>query len=297
MSNWPFMHSSPTFAVPLYASGKPGRNDMNEHMHIAFIGGGVMTGAFVESLLAGHVAQAEDIIVSSRTMATLDALRERHHVRVTLSNREAAAFGSLVVLAVKPQNLHHVFADMKGQMRPEQVLLSIVAGADIARLREGMGHDRVVRCMPNTPAQVGAGVSVWTASPGVSDADCEVIRAVLAAVGSEVHVDEERYIDMATAVSGTGPAYVFLFIEAFVDAAVHLGFQREVARDLVLETMEGSLKLARSSHKHPAELKNLVTSPGGTSAEALYELEKGGFRTAISKAIWAAYQRTLTLKG
>jgi pyrroline-5-carboxylate reductase len=115
-------------------------------------------------------------------------------------------------------------------------------------------------------------------------------------VGLDIEVDEERYVDMATAVSGTGPAYVFLFIEAFMDAAVHLGFQRDMALELVLQTMEGSLKLARSSQKHVAELKNSVTSPGGTTAEALYELEKGGFRTALSKAVWAAYQRTLTLK-
>jgi pyrroline-5-carboxylate reductase len=135
------------------------------------------------------------------------------------------------------------------------------------------------------------------ASSQIVQEDRTLVRSVLGAVGVEIEVDEERYVDMATAVSGTGPAYVFLFIEAFMDAAVHLGFQRDMALELVLQTMEGSLKLARSSHKHAAELKNSVTSPGGTSAEALYELEKGGFRTAVSKAVWAAYQRTLTLKG
>jgi pyrroline-5-carboxylate reductase len=151
--------------------------------------------------------------------------------------------------------------------------------------------------MPNTPAQAGAGVSVWTASIHVTQADRTLVRSVLGAVGVEIEVDEERYVDMATAVSGTGPAYVFLFIEAFMDAAVHLGFQRSMALELVLQTMEGSIKLARSSQKHVAELRNSVTSPGGTTAEALYELEKGGFRTTLSKAVWAAYQRTLTLKG
>jgi pyrroline-5-carboxylate reductase len=134
------------------------------------------------------------------------------------------------------------------------------------------------------------------ASSQVVQEDRTLVRSVLGAVGLEIEVDEERYVDMATAVSGTGPAYVFLFIEAFMDAAVHLGFQRDMALELVLQTMEGSLKLARSSQKHVAELKNSVTSPGGTTAEALYELEKGGFRTALSKAVWAAYQRTLTLK-
>ncbi len=269
---------------------------MSEKTRVSFIGGGVMANAFVESLLGKKVVHEDDIKVSSRSQSTLEVMRERHHVAVTLSNREAAQFGQVVILAVKPQNLRHVFADIKGVMRPEQILLSIVAGTDIRKLREGTGHDRIVRCMPNTPAQIGEGVTVWTASPEVTEDDCALVRRILSAVGTEVRVDEERYVDMATAVSGTGPAYVFLFIEAFMDAAVHLGFQRDVALKLVLQTIEGSVKLATSSHQHPAELKNMVTSPGGTTAEALYELEKGGFRTALSKAIWAAYQRTLTLK-
>jgi pyrroline-5-carboxylate reductase len=151
--------------------------------------------------------------------------------------------------------------------------------------------------MPNIPAQIGAGMSVWMASPQVVQDDRTLVHSVLGALGLDIEVDEERYVDMATAVSGTGPAYVFLFIEAFMDAAVHLGFQRDVALELVLQTMEGSLKLARSSQKNAAELKNSVTSPGGTAAEAVYELEKAGFRTALSKAVWAAYQRTLALKG
>lgn len=274
-----------------------GGYNMSEKAKISFIGGGVMANAFVEALLSKNVVSEDDVTVSSRSWATLEVMRERHHVHTTLSNREAALFGDVVLLAVKPQNLDRVFADIKGVLRPEQILLSIVAGTGIAALREGTGHDRIVRCMPNMPAQIGAGASVWTGSPEVTAQDRTVVRAVLGAIGYEMEVDEERYVDMATAVSGTGPAYVFLFIEAFMDAAVHLGFQRDVALELVMQTMEGSLKLMRATGKYPAELKNAVTSPGGTTAEALYELEKGGFRTAISKGIWAAYQRTMALKG
>lgn len=270
---------------------------MSERTRISFIGGGVMANAFVGSLLTRRIVSEDNVMVSSRSWATLEVMRERHHVHTTLSNREAAQFGDVVLLAVKPQNLEHVFADIKGVMRPEQVLLSIVTGVGIDHLREGTGHDRLVRCMPNTPAQIGAGVSVWMASPVVTQEDRTLVRSVLGAVGLEIEVDEERYLDMATAVSGTGPAYVFLFIEAFMDAAVHLGLERDMALDLVLQTMEGSLKLARSSQKHVADLKNSVTSPGGATAEALDELEKGGFRTALSKAVSAAYQRTLALKG
>ena len=270
---------------------------MSDTTKISFIGGGVMANAFVEALLSKRVVPEDSITVSSRSWATLEVMRERHHVRTTLSNREAAQFGDVVLLAVKPQNLDRVFADIKGVLRPEQILLSIVAGTGITALREGTGHDRIVRCMPNMPAQIGAGASVWTGSPELTAEDRVAVRAVLGAIGYEMEVDEERYVDMATAVSGTGPAYVFLFIEAFMDAAVHLGFQRDVALKLVMQTMEGSLELMRATGKYPAELKNAVTSPGGTTAEALYELEKGGFRTAISKAIWAAYQRTIALKG
>src|SRR5659263_181069 len=132
-------------------------------------------------------------------------MRERHHVHTTLSNHEAVQFGDIVLLAVKPQNLERVFADIKGAMRPEQVLLSIVAGAGIERLREGTGHYRIVRCMPNTPAQIGAGVSVWMASSQVTQEDRTLVRSILGAVGLEIEVDKERYVDMATAVSGTGP--------------------------------------------------------------------------------------------
>jgi pyrroline-5-carboxylate reductase len=270
---------------------------MSDSARISFIGGGVMASAFVSSLLGKRIVSEDDVMVSSRSWATLEVMRERQHVHTTLSNREAAQFGDVVLLAVKPQNLERVFADIKGVMRPEQVLMSIVAGAGIDRLTAGTDHDRIVRCIPNTPAQIGAGMSVWAASPQVTQEDRARVRSVLGAVGIEIEVDDERYVDMATAVSGTGPAYVFLFIEAFIDAAVHLGFQRDMALELVLQTMEGSLRLARSSPKYVADLKNSVTSPGETTTEALDELEKGGFRTALSKAVGAVYQRTLTLKG
>jgi len=161
-----------------------------------------MAKAFVESLLAKGIVSEDDVMVSSRSWATLEVMRERHHVHTTLSNREAVQFGDIVLLAVKPQNLERVFADIKGVMRPEQVLLSIVAGAGIDRLRAGTGHDRIVRCMPNTPAQIGAGVSVWTASSQVVQEDRTLVRSVLGAVGLEIEVDEERYVDMATPAIG-----------------------------------------------------------------------------------------------
>jgi pyrroline-5-carboxylate reductase len=149
--------------------------------------------------------------------------------------------------------------------------------------------------MPNTPAQIGEGITVWTAAPSVSPEQLEVARQILGALGEEIFVEEEGYLDMATAVSGTGPAYVFLFLEAMIDAGVHLGLPRRIAEQMVVQTLKGSVNFYQKNKTHPAHLRNQVTSPGGTSAAALYYLEKAGFRTAISRAIWAAYERSLEL--
>jgi pyrroline-5-carboxylate reductase len=176
-------------------------------------------------------------------------------------------------------------------------VLSIVAGATIDRIAASLGHQVVVRSMPNTPAQIGEGISVWTAAEAVSEANKETARSILAAFGDEIYVDEERFLDMATALSGTGPAYVFLFMEAMVDAGVHLGFSRRIAEILVAKTVRGSVDFYSQAADpiHLARLRNQVTSPGGTSAAALYYLEKAGFRTAVSRAIWAAYERSREL--
>ena len=149
--------------------------------------------------------------------------------------------------------------------------------------------------MPNTPAQIGEGVTAWTASEAVSEAQEGQVCAMLDALGKSVHVENERQIDMATALSATGPTYIFMVMEALIDAGVHLGFSRHVAEELVHQTLLGSVLFARESHKHPAELRNMVTSPGGTSAEAIYQMEKGSLRTILSKAVWAAFKRAESL--
>src|SRR5205085_167386 len=146
-----------------------------------------------------------------------------------------------------------------------------------------------------TPAQIGEGVTAWTASAAVNERQESQVRALLAALGKTVHVENERQIDMATALSATGPTYIFMVMEALIDAGVHMGFSRHIAEELVHQTMLGSVLFARESHKHPAELRNMVTSPGGTSAEAIYQMEKGSLRTVLSKAVWAAFQRAESL--
>jgi pyrroline-5-carboxylate reductase len=149
--------------------------------------------------------------------------------------------------------------------------------------------------MPNTPAQIGRGMTVWYATPEVSEVQSEQARVLMRALGAELQVEDERFVEMATAVSGTGPAYVFLVMEALIDAAVHLGFPRHVAHDLVIETLEGSTAFAKATAQHPAVLRNMVTSPGGTSAAAIHELESGRLRTVLSEAVWASYRRTVEL--
>ncbi len=149
--------------------------------------------------------------------------------------------------------------------------------------------------MPNTPGQVGAGITVWIATEKASQVQRSQARAILGALGQEIEVEEEDYLDMATALSGTGPSYVFLFMEAMIDAGVHMGFPRRIAERLVTETIRGSLEYYEHSNRHPARLRNDVTSPGGTSAAALYYLEKAGFRTALARSIWAAYERSVEL--
>ena len=163
----------------------------------------------------------------------------------------------------------------------EALLISFVTGTRIAALRAALGERPVVRLMPNTPAQIGEGVSVWTATADCSSDQREHARALIGALGEEVYVDDEAYLDMATALSGSGPGYVFLFIEALIDAGVRIGLARPIAEKLVLQTVKGSALYVQRSGQHPAALRNAVTSPGGTTAEGLHQLESGGLRAAV----------------
>ena len=261
---------------------------------ITFIGPGVMAEAMIAGLLSKKLAKPENITASGPREERVAELNKKYGIKTTTDNASAASHADVVVLSVKPQRLSEV---MKGlyKIRPEALVLSIVAGASIQKISKTLKHQAVVRSMPNTPGQIGEGITVWTASAKTSKEQQENARQILGALGEEVFVEDESYLDMATALSGTGPAYVFLFTEALIDAGVHMGFPRRIAEQLVLQTIKGSVSYYHQAERHPATLRNQVTSPGGTSAEALYYLEKAGFRTAISRAVWAAYQRSLEL--
>lgn len=262
---------------------------------LAVVGAGAMAEAIIGGLLANQLVDAHAVTATHPRSGRVEELRERYGIRASQDNRAAVHRADIVVLAVKPQVLPAVLAELHGLVRPEALVISVIAGAQIDTLSEGLGHNAIVRSMPNTPGQIGEGMTVWTSTDAVSEPQRQQSKAILRALGHQLYVKDERFLDMATAVSGTGPAYVFLFMEALIDAAVHLGFSRADARDLVLHTVRGAGAYALRSAVHPAEMRNLVTSPGGTSAAALYELEKGGFRTVLSKAVWAAYQRSVAL--
>jgi len=251
--------------------------------------------AMIQGLLSKGLVKNESVVVGEPRQERRAELVKKHGIRATADNLDAARSGRILVFSVKPQDLGKVMAELHGTLRPEQMVMSIVAGARVGTISESLGHNVVVRVMPNTPAQIGEGMSVWTATPDVSQKQLAEARTILQALGKELYMSDEKFLDMATAVSGTGPTYVFLVMEALIDAAVHLGFPRHIAYQLVTETMRGSVLYAMKAGRHPAELRNLVTSPGGTSAAALYELEKGSLRTILSKAIWAAYERSKSL--
>jgi pyrroline-5-carboxylate reductase len=262
---------------------------------LAFVGSGTMAEAMIQVLLdKGCIAPAH-ICASGPREERAQELERRYGVIGTTDNREAAEAADVVVLSVKPQVIPTVLNELIGLVFPGGLVLSIVAGVKIETIATGLAHPAVVRAMPNTPAQIGEGMTVWTASRGVNETQRSQARAILEAMGHEIYVKDEDMLDMATAVSGTGPTYVFMMMEALTDAAVHLGFSRRVAVQLVIQTVLGSAEFARRSDRHLAELRNMVTSPGGTSAEAIYQLEKGGLRTVLSKAVWAAYQKSKLL--
>ncbi len=256
-----------------------------------------MATAMIAGLTKKELTSPDNITASDPYPAQLEKLAERYHVQTTQDNKAAIKGQDIIILSIKPQNLAEVGQQLRGQIPSKAVVLSIIAGATIAKISRMLHHYRVVRVMPNTPARVGQGMSVWTCTDEVDQAQHNQVKTILAALGQELFVEAENFLDMATALSGTGPGYVFLFMEAMIDAGVHMGFSRRVAEQLVYQTVEGSVAFARDSQRHPVVLRNMVTSPGGTTAEALYQLEKGGFRTVLSKAIWAAYQKSRYLGG
>ena len=267
---------------------------------LAFIGCGVMAESIIAGLLRKNLVGAEQIVASHPRKSRRQELTKKYGILVFEENAEAVRSirvyeNSIVALCVKPQRLKGVLEELKDTVLPVQIVLSIIAGARIETISEALNNKKIVRAMPNTPSQIGAGITAWTCDQEVSEEEKAQIKALLTALGKELFVETENMIDMATSLSATVPTYIFMVMEALTDAGVHLGFSREMSKELVQETMLGAVLFAMESHKHPAELRNMVTSPGGTSADAIYQMEKGGLRTVLSKAVYAAYSRAVAL--
>lgn len=262
---------------------------------IAFIGSGVMGEAMIKGLLKTGLVTGDQIIAADIHETRVHQLVDLYKLQGTTHNLEAAEKADILVLSIKPQVSGKILHELRGKADHCSLVLSIAAGVRIDTIAEGLLNGRVVRVMPNTPGQIGMGISVWTAADAVDAAGREQARALLCAMGEELYVDDENYLDMATALNGTGPTYVFMMMEALIDAGVQMGISRREAEHLVLQTMRGSVEYAIQSGLHPAQLRNQVTSPGGTSAAAIYEMEKGGLRTVIADAVLAAYRRSREL--
>lgn len=274
-------------------------NELLKNTRLAFIGCGVMAESIVAGLLRQKLVSPEQIAASHPRFNRREELQAKYKIEAFESNSDAVESlpetDSIIVLCVKPQRIGGVLEEIKSAVKPSQIVVSIIAGATIETISEALSNRLIVRTMPNTPSQIGAGMTAWTCAEAVSDPQKSQVKTLLTALGKELYVENERQIDMATALSATGPTYIFMMMEAMTDAGVHMGFSRDVSKELVQQTMLGSTLFAIESHKHPAELRNMVTSPGGTSAEAIYQMEKGSLRTVLSKAIYAAYQRAVDL--
>ncbi len=264
-------------------------------MKIAFIGSGTMAEAIISGIINRGTANPEDITASDISLDRLTELGKRYGINCVSDNSEAIKGKDIVTLSVKPQIFAQAAEGLCGRLEHEQLVLSIMAGTRIDTIERRLKHQSIVRVMPNTPAQIGEGISVWTATPTVNQRQKDMVKSVLTAMGKEIYVAEEKYIDMATAVSGSGPAYVFMIAEALIDAAVHIGLPLETASELVMQTMLGSTRFAQKSDRTLVELRRMVTSPGGTTAEGLLKLEDGGLRAVLDQAVVAAYEKAQSL--
>jgi pyrroline-5-carboxylate reductase len=266
---------------------------------LAVVGAGRMAEAICGGMMKGALLEPAALHIYDTNRGRVELFQQRWPGANTHESSSSAVAGAdVVLLAVKPQQMASALALVRSTISPSALVVSIAAGCPISMFTEALPKvPAIVRSMPNTPAMIGQGMTVWAATDGCSERQREQAKLLLGCFGDEMFVDDERYLDMATALVGSGPAYVYLLIEAWVDTGVHMGFPRDVSERLVLQTVQGSTSLLEQSDKHVAALRNDITSPGGTTAAAIYSADQGGFRTTVADAIWAAYRRSLELGG
>jgi pyrroline-5-carboxylate reductase len=262
---------------------------------LGFVGCGVMAEVMIAGLLDEGLLTPQQILASNRQESRGAELRDTYGIRTTMNNQEVVSSSDVVVLSVKPQTLAGVLSEVTGSVPSTTLVLSIVAGASMRVLSQGLGHQRVARCMPNLPCRIREGMTVWAAPADTTDTDVGRIEQILGVMGGVIRVDDESHVDKATAVNGTGPAIVAQFVKAMLEGAAYIGASRTVAKETVLATLVGTAKMLQQSDGHVAELIDEVTSPGGTTSRALQVLKQGRFSAVLTESVDAAYQRTLEL--
>lgn len=268
---------------------------MFEQTQVGFIGGGNMGEALIKGFLSASLFQPQQIRVYDVSAPRLEYLKQTHQVEPSPSPAQLVASSQIVILAIKPQNMAEVLAELKSDFAHQPLVISIAAGIPlnslVAELPEGVP---VIRVMPNTPALISQGASALSRGPQVSDAQMQQALTLFEAVGTAIEVNE-KWMDAVTGLSGSGPAYVLLLLESLIDAGVLVGLPRPTARELVLQTIIGTAQLVRETGKHPAELRDMITSPAGTTISGLQALEQGAVRGALLQAVQAATQRSREL--
>lgn len=260
---------------------------------IAFLGGGQMTKAMVRSLLKSRMFNSSQIIISDRNENKNRYFQDKWEIATTSSNIEAVRNVDIIMLSVKPQSLRTIFNNI--ERVENKLILSVVAGIPLSTYQNYLPGNKYVRIMPNTPCRIQKGMSSWCTS-NIDKEEEVIVKKILRSFGEEMYLENERFMDVSTALSGTGPMYTYLLVESMIDTGIQMGLSREKTKKLVYQTVLGSIEYMIKSDYHPAILRNEITSPGGTSADALYILEKKGFRTTLSDAIWAAYKKSVKLR-
>lgn len=268
---------------------------MDKYARIGFIGGGKMGGAIAGGLLSRGVAEAGRIWVSDTVKERLQELKGLYGIHTTTDNRAVVKNADILILAVKPQVMGPVLQGLAGAVGPSKLVISIAAGIPLSFLEGNLGKGvRVIRTMPNTPALIGEGATALARGSHATEEDLEAARRIFDAVGRTVIVPEEQ-IDAVTGLSGSGPAYGFIILEALSDGGVRMGLPRDTALVLAAQTMLGAAKLVLQGDRHPGQLKDMVTSPGGTTIAGIQALEEGGLRAALIRAVEAATLRSKEL--
>jgi pyrroline-5-carboxylate reductase len=268
---------------------------MSSNLTVGFLGAGKMATALAKGFVRAGLLGPEQLLASDPVERARGSFSEELGTRAVNSNQEVLQFAPVIVLAVKPDQVDEVLADVHTYFTENHLLISIAAGVTLARLEDSLGrHARVIRVMPNTPALVGASATAFALGKSATAEDGELVNRLFAAVGLAVPV-KEPLLDAVTGLSGSGPAYIYMMIEALSDGGVAAGLPREIATQLACQTVLGSAKMVLDTGIHPALLKDMVASPGGTTIEGIYQLEKGNFRGTVMNAVWAASNKSRKL--